>query len=279
MKHAQRSGAFSTEVGKRPGWWHEGIGRSNGLPIVARVQRGGWPVFATVSRIRDSIGTGRQHSAPRTDVSEINAIVDGLNPRSILSFGCRSGSGIATSSEAARLPAHSHSGLCLRRSLNGDSWMSQGAPRSGETGGLVGRFPQRIRRIKFSPRVIPPAPFKPSPSGMNRILSSQPRVAATRRTLGYESMSLQDMREIAVVFGRMTECPMSWPGIRGASIQSLEPSMTRSIGRSIAPVEIQSARFDPPPQVAIAIGSDAAIAASSCFSSSMRGQSSSMLSL
>ncbi len=134
MKQAQQSGAFSTEVGKRPGWRHEGIGRSNELPIVARVQRGGWPVFATVSRIRDSIGTGRQHSAPRTDVSEINAIVDGLNPRSILSFGCRSGSGIATSSEAARLPAHSHSGLCLRRSLNGDSWMSQGAPSSGETG-------------------------------------------------------------------------------------------------------------------------------------------------
>ena len=44
---------------------------------------------------------------------------------------------------------------------------------------------------------------------MNRALDSQPRVAAARRTLGYERMSLQDMAGIHGVFERVAESPLS----------------------------------------------------------------------
>jgi len=71
------------------------------------------------------------------------------------------------------------------------------------------RFPPGIQRVASGPDFIPTACWKPSPSGMNRALDSQPRVAAARRTLGYERMSLQDMAGIHGVFERVAESPLS----------------------------------------------------------------------
>ena len=91
--------------------------------------------------------------------------------------------------------------------------MSQGSLHAGSGKRLVCRLPQRVRWVEFGPHFIPSARFKPTPSGMNRTLDPQPRVAAARRTLGYERMSLQDMAGIEVVFGRMAEGALSWTGI------------------------------------------------------------------
>jgi hypothetical protein len=148
-------------------------------------------------------------------------------------WSCLSGSGIASSSHAERSPTPQRTGLCRRRSLKGNPWIAQGSPHRGYPGSGTStwclnpegvrltqglrkstcvRFPQRIRQVEFGPQFSPTARFKPSPSGMNRSLAPQPRVAAARRTLGYESMSLQDMAVIHVVFGRMAECPLSLGG-------------------------------------------------------------------
>jgi hypothetical protein len=62
--------------------------------------------------------------------------------------------------------------------------------------GLVDRFVHTTKTFEFGRYFIPTPRFKPSPTGMHRTLAPQPRVAAARRTLGYERMSLQDMAGI-----------------------------------------------------------------------------------
>jgi hypothetical protein len=93
----------------------------NGLPGGGVVRRGVGNERAWGPRGNHGIGKGRQDLAPHTELSEIKAIVDGLNPRSFLLCGCQSGSGIAASHNAERSPAPSLTGLCRRRSLKGDS--------------------------------------------------------------------------------------------------------------------------------------------------------------
>ena len=80
------------------------------------------------------IGKARQDLSRQTDPSEIEAIVDGLNPSSFLVCGCRSGSGIDASSNTERSPAPSRTGLCRCRSLKGNSSIAQGSPHRGYPG-------------------------------------------------------------------------------------------------------------------------------------------------
>ena len=74
----------------------------------------------------------------------------------------------------------------------------------GVQGGCVG-ISLIIRPTEIAGCSFHRHPSKPAPSGLNRCGGPVPRVAAARRTLGYERMSLQDMAWMDVVRGRKAE--------------------------------------------------------------------------